>query len=85
MWYAKRKGIPLERIVASVERDDSLERQNIYKLRVRLAFYGPLTDDHRVALERAVAACPVTKLMTTSDVHTETQIGDGGSNPRSAG
>src|SRR5688572_11757197 len=40
MWYAKRKGIPLERVESHVERDDTDERQGIYRLRVRLAFHG---------------------------------------------
>ena len=72
MWYAKRKNIPLERVEVDVERDDSQERKGIYKLRVRLAFHGPLDATQRAELQRAAAACPITKLMTTADVQIET-------------
>lgn len=71
-WYAKRHAIPLERVETHVERDDSRERNGLYRLRVRIAFHGPLSDDQRRALERAVANCPVHKLMTTSEVEIET-------------
>lgn len=71
-WYAKRHGIPLERVETHVERDNSQERSGVYKLRVRVAFHGPLTDDQRASLERAVAACPLHKLMTTTEVQIET-------------
>lgn len=75
MWYAKRKGIPLERVESHVERNDADERQGVYRLRVRLAFHGPLlTDEHRATLARAVAGCPVHKLMTTTDVQIETVL-----------
>jgi putative redox protein len=72
MWYAKRRGIPLERVEAHVERDDSEERRGKYRLRVRVTFHGPLTDEQRAALDRAVGACPIHKLMTTSEVEIET-------------
>lgn len=71
-WYAKRHAIPLERVETHVERDESRERAGLYRLRVRVAFHGPLSDDQRAALYRAVAACPIHKLMTTSEVEIET-------------
>jgi putative redox protein len=71
-WYAKRHGIPLERVESHVERDDSDERRGKYRLRVRVAFHGPMTDEQRAALHRAVGACPIHKLMTTTDVEIET-------------
>lgn len=74
-WYAKRHAIPLERVETHVERDDSKERTGLYRLRVRIAFHGPLSDDQRHALERAVSACPIHKLMTTSEVEIETAYG----------
>ena len=64
--------MPLERVEAHVERDDSKERQGSYVLRVRLAFHGPLTEEQRAKLYRAVSNCPVHKLMTTTDVVIET-------------
>jgi putative redox protein len=36
LWYADRKQIPLEDIRVSVDRDDSEERQGVYRLRVTL-------------------------------------------------
>jgi len=72
MWYAKRNGFPLERIEAHVERDDREERSGRYKLLVRLAFHGPLTREQRTRIYAAVARCPVSKLMTTSEVLIET-------------
>jgi len=71
MWYAKRKGIPLERVETHVESDDSAERTGVYRLRVRVALFGPLSDDQRADVLRAIAACPIHKLMTTSDVQIE--------------
>lgn len=72
VWYAKQKHIPLERVESHVERDDSEERHGVYKLRVRLVFHGPLTDEQRASLSRAVSACPIHKLMTSTDVQIET-------------
>ena len=57
-WYAKRNGIPLERVESHVERDDSDERKGVYKLKVRVTFFGPLTDEQRATLYRAISACP---------------------------
>lgn len=71
-WYAKRHGIPLERVESHVERDASEERRGKYRLRVRMGFHGPMTDEQRSALARAVAACPVHKLMTATEIEIET-------------
>ena len=71
-WYARKHGIPLERVESHVERDDSQERKGRYVLRVRLAFHGPMTEEQRAKLFAAVAACPIHKLMTTTDVVIET-------------
>jgi putative redox protein len=71
-WYAKRHAIPLERVETHVERDDSRERAGVYRLRVSVTFHGPLSDEQRAALDRAISACPIHKLMTTSEVEIET-------------
>jgi putative redox protein len=78
LWYAKRKGIPLERVEAVVESDGSQERQGVYKMRVRLTLFGPLTAEQRATVLRAAAACPVTKLMTTSEVQIDMVEPEGG-------
>lgn len=71
MWYAKRHGIPLERVETHVESDDSHERSGVYRLVVRVELHGPLSDEQRTQIHRAIAACPIHKLMTTSDVQIE--------------
>lgn len=71
-WYARKNGIPLERVESHVERDASQEREGVYGLSVRLAFHGPLTEEQRERLYRAVGKCPVHKLMTTTEVRIET-------------
>jgi putative redox protein len=71
-WYAKRHGIPLERVETRVESDGSEERAGVYKLSVRVTFHGPMSDEQRASLHRAIAACPVHKLMTTTEVRIET-------------
>src|SRR5579872_347904 len=58
MWFAKRHGIPLERVRAEVERDDSEERKGKYKLTVRLAYDGALDDEQKKRLDAAAAKCP---------------------------
>jgi putative redox protein len=72
IWYAKRRGIPLERVGTRVERDDHAEREGKYRLRVHLDFQGALTDEQRVALRRAVDNCPIDKLMTRAEITVET-------------
>src|SRR5260221_16805 len=71
-WYAKKNGIPLERVESHVERDNSKEREGTYRLTVKLLFHGPLTAEQRTRLYNAVARCPIHKLMTTTDVVIET-------------
>jgi putative redox protein len=71
-WYARKNGIPLERVESHVEHDDSKEREGTYVLKVRLAFHGPLTEEQRAKLYSVVARCPIHKLMTTTDVQIET-------------
>ena len=71
-WYARKHQMPLERVETKVERNDAEERRGKYVLKVHLAFHGPLSADQRSRLYNAVAACPVHKLMTTTDVVIET-------------
>jgi putative redox protein len=64
LWYADRKQIPLEDIRVSVDRDDSEERQGVYRLRVTLELTGALSDAQRRELLTVAEKCPVHKLMT---------------------
>jgi len=73
LWYAQRKQIPVDDIHVSVDRDDSQERQGVYRLRVTLAVTGALTEAQRQELLNVAGKCPVHKLMTqaTTEVTTE--------------
>ena len=72
-WFAKRNKLDLERVEARVERDDREERKGTYRLKVRIAYHGNLTDEERARLHDAVSRCPIHKLMTTTDVVIETE------------
>ena len=71
-WYARRNKLGLERVEAHVERDASEERKGTYRLKVRLAYHGNLTDEQRAKIHDAVSRCPIHRLMTTTDVVIET-------------
>lgn len=68
IWYARRNQIPLERVEAKVEHDNSKERQGVYAMKVSLAFHGPLNEEQRKRLCAAVEKCPIHKLMTTAEI-----------------
>jgi putative redox protein len=72
LWYAKRKGIPVEDIQVDVERDDSQERAGIYCLDAKLKLGGNLSDAQRQELLNVAGKCPVHKLMTavTTEINT---------------
>ena len=73
MWYARKKGIPVDDIQTLVERDDSGERSGVYRLRVSLKIHGNLTDAQLQELLAVAQKCPVHKLMTvvTTEITTE--------------
>jgi putative redox protein len=73
-WYAKRKGIPLQDIKSSVERDDSGERQGVYKLTIKLELGGDLSEAQREELLAIANKCPVHKLMTTVNTEITTKL-----------
>jgi putative redox protein len=64
LWYARRKGIPVEGIEVFVERDATQERSGVYRLSAELTLTGNLDDTQREDLLRAAQKCPVHKLMT---------------------
>lgn len=72
VWYAKRKGFPLEQVETTTERDASAERQGVYRLAVTLRMSGDLSEAQRQELLAAAGKCPVHKLMTavTTEVTT---------------
>lgn len=74
VWYAKRKGIPLEDVEVSVDRDASGERQGVYKLDTTLRLGGPLSDEQREELLNVAGKCPVHKLMTKVTTEITTRL-----------
>jgi putative redox protein len=74
LWYANRKGIPVENIEVTVERDQSEERTGIYRLRSKLKIGGRLTDGQRQELLSVASKCPISKLMTSVQTVIETSL-----------
>lgn len=75
MWYARKKGIPVDDIQTLVEHDDSGERGGVYRLSVKLKIHGTLTDAQLRELQAVAEKCPVHKLMTkvTTEITTEVE------------
>jgi putative redox protein len=73
LWFARRKGIPVQDIEVQVDRDASGERQGVYKLATTIKLGGDLNDEQRAQLLAAASKCPVHKLMTsvTTEITTE--------------
>ncbi len=77
LWYARRKGIPVEDIGVDVIRDDSEERrgaESIYRLDVKLSLGGNLSDAQRQELLNVAGKCPVHKLMTAVKTEVTTSL-----------
>lgn len=74
--YAKQRGLPLEGLDVKLNRDDSQERQGIYRLNVELTLHGALDDAQRQQLLRVADKCPIHKLMTSSEVQVSTQLSE---------
>jgi putative redox protein len=74
LWYANHKGIPVENIEVTVERDQSEERTGIYRLNTKLKLGGKLTDAQRQELLAVASKCPVHKLMTSVQTIIETSL-----------
>jgi putative redox protein len=74
--YANRKGIPVENLEVTVERDQSEERTGTYRLHSKLKIDGKLTDAQRRELLSVASKCPVHKLMTSVQTMIETSLVD---------
>lgn len=74
MWYARKKGIPVDDVNTVVTRDDSGERAGIYKLTATLQIRGALSDAQLQELEAVAKKCPVHKLMATVTTEISTQV-----------
>ena len=69
VWYARRKDIALENVHVGIQRDNSREDEGLYRLIVRVAIDGDLTDAQHAKLIEVAGKCPIHRLMT--DVRTE--------------
>ena len=76
LWYAKRKGIPVEGIEVFIEREASGERGGVYRLSAELSLSGNLSAAQRDELLRAANKCPVHKLMTEVTTEVSTSLAD---------
>ncbi|MYN07985.1 OsmC family protein [Pseudoduganella aquatica] len=75
VWYAKRKGYPLENVEVTTERDDSEERKGVYRLSATVHLTGDLSETQRAELLSAAQKCPVHKLMTAVTTEINTVLG----------
>jgi putative redox protein len=75
VWYARRKGIPLDELEVTVDRDDSAERQGLYRLATTLKLGGDLSEAQRQELLAVAAKCPVHKLMASVTTEITTSLG----------
>ena len=65
LWYAHKKGISLESVQVSVDRDASEEQSGVYRLVSKLKLGGRLTETQRHELLSVASKCPIHKLMTS--------------------
>lgn len=75
VWYAQRKGIALEDVRVTLERDASEERKGVYRLAATLHLSGDLSDAQRQELLSAAGKCPIHKLMTAVTTEITTVLG----------
>ncbi|HJS04856.1 MAG TPA: OsmC family protein, partial [Variovorax sp.] len=68
------KGIPVEEIEVAVNRDDSQERQGLYKLDTTLHVTGALSEEQKAALLRVAGKCPLHRLMAEVKTEIETRL-----------
>lgn len=74
LWYARKKGIPVDDVQTVVERDGAGERAGVYKLTARMKISGALTDAQLAELLAVAKKCPVHKLMTTVTTEIDTEL-----------
>ncbi len=74
VWYAQRKGLPLEDVQISTDRDATAERQGIYRLTATITLSGNLDEAQRAELLAVAEKCPVHKLMTSVTTEVITKL-----------
>jgi putative redox protein len=65
LWYANKKGIALESVQVSIDRDQSEEKSGVYRLVSKLKLGGKLTETQRHELLSVASKCPIHRLMTS--------------------
>lgn len=75
VWFAKRKGYPLENVEVTTERDDSEERTGVYRLAATVHLTGELSETQRAELLSVAQKCPIHKLMTAVTTEISTVLG----------
>lgn len=74
MWFARKKNIPVTHIDTRIERDDSDERQGIYRLSTQLIIHGDISEVEFSQLSAVAEKCPVHKLMTSVTTEITTKV-----------
>jgi putative redox protein len=74
MWYANRKQMPVQDLAVSVDRDNSKEREGVYRLTSRIRIGGPLSDAQIEELRSVAGKCPIHRLMTKVETTIETEV-----------
>ena len=74
LWYARKKGIPVDDVQTVIERDGTGERTGVYKLTARMKISGALTDAQVAELLAVAKKCPIHKLMTTVRTEIDTEM-----------
>ena len=72
--YARRKEWPLEKVSATVLRDDSRERHGLYRLDITMEFQGIDDPEQRARLLEIADRCPIQRIVTTSEVQINTTL-----------
>jgi len=78
LWFARRRGIPVEDVSVVVDRDAAHEHEGKYRLHSVLDVSGPLTTAQREELAYEAARCPIQRLMTEVDTEITTELSLGG-------
>ena len=74
LWYARKKGIPVQDVQTTVVSDNSEERKGTYRLSATLKISGDLTDAQLAELTAVAEKCPVHKLMTAVTTEITTRV-----------
>ena len=74
MWYARKKGIPVDDIKTVIQRDASQERIGIYRLDTTLQISGAFSDAQLQELSAVAQKCPVHKLMASVTTEITTHV-----------